>query len=244
MGRPGYKIETEQIDKEIIALSGKENPKLLFIPTASSDSKGYIRVVKKYFGKRLGCKVDSLNLIEGVFSCKELENKIFSADIVYVGGGNTYKMLKIWKRNNVDNILKKAWEKGKIISGLSAGAVCWFKYFSSDTRKFTTSKSNYHLMRLKGLDWIGVSYVPHFDTEPRRKTHLKKMMRRTVGVAFAVENCCAVLIKDNQYRIITSKKTANAYKVFWVKGKYYQIKIPALKEFKGISNLLRKNFKT
>ena len=53
IGRLGYPIETTKIDKEIISLTGKKNPRLLFIPTASSDSESYFAVVEKYFGKKL-----------------------------------------------------------------------------------------------------------------------------------------------------------------------------------------------
>ena len=64
IGRPGFPIETLAIDKQIIASSGKKHPKLLFIPTASGDSEGYVQVVQKYFGKKLGCKVDTLYLVK------------------------------------------------------------------------------------------------------------------------------------------------------------------------------------
>ena len=64
IGRPGYLVETTKIDKEIIALTGKKSPRLLFIPTASSDSESYYEVVKKHFGKRLDCKTDVLYLIK------------------------------------------------------------------------------------------------------------------------------------------------------------------------------------
>ena len=86
IGRPGYPVETTKIDKEIIKLTGKQNPKLLFIPTASSDSDGYFETVQKHFGKRLGCKVDVLWLIKENPSYKEVEEKVMSSDIVYVGG--------------------------------------------------------------------------------------------------------------------------------------------------------------
>src|SRR3989338_5960150 len=89
IGRPGYPVETTKIDKEIIALTGKTNPRLLFIPTASSDSELYYETVKKHFGKTLGCKTDVLYLINKDLSKKEIEQTIFGADIIYVGGGNT-----------------------------------------------------------------------------------------------------------------------------------------------------------
>ncbi|MFW5803859.1 MAG: Type 1 glutamine amidotransferase-like domain-containing protein [bacterium] len=240
IGRPGYKIETGKIDKEIIKYSGKKHPKVLFIPTASSDSELYTKTVYKYFGKKLGCKVDVLNLIGIKISKKEVEEKVFNSDIVYVGGGSTIMMLEVWKKKSVEKILKKAWERGIIISGLSAGAVCWFKYFSSDSKKYIEGKEKYELIKLKGLDWISMSYCPHFDTEIRRKPHLKKMMKVTNGVAIAVENCCAVVIKDDKFRIINSKKGAGAYKAFWLNGKYYVQKINISNKFKPINDLLLK----
>jgi dipeptidase E len=89
IGRPGTKVETNAIDKEIIKLSGKKNPLLLFIPTASSDSESYYEVVKKHFGKKLGCRTDVLYLIKDKNTKTEIRNKILSADIIYVGGGDT-----------------------------------------------------------------------------------------------------------------------------------------------------------
>ena len=67
IGRPGYPATTTKIDKKIIRLSGKKSPKLLFIPTASLDSEGYIKSVEKHFSKKLGCKIDSLCLIKEKF---------------------------------------------------------------------------------------------------------------------------------------------------------------------------------
>ncbi len=63
IGRPGYPVETTVIDNEIIRQTGKTNPHLLFIPTASSDSTSYYEVVKKHFGDDLGCFTDVLYLI-------------------------------------------------------------------------------------------------------------------------------------------------------------------------------------
>ena len=98
IGRPGTSIETFSIDKEIVALSRKKNPKLLFIPTASGDAPGYVTVIERYFGEKLGCVVDTLLLYGKKINRSEIEKKILSADIVYVGGGNTLRMLRMWKK--------------------------------------------------------------------------------------------------------------------------------------------------
>lgn len=219
IGRPGFPVETTAIDKEIIKLSGRKNPRLLFIPTASSDSEGYRKTVEAHFG-RLGCKIDALNLLKDKLSKKEIEKKILGSDIIYVGGGNTLKMMKIWRKSGIDKILLKAHKKGVVMSGLSAGSICWFKYGNSDSRKFSNPEAG--LIKVRGLGLIEALHCPHYNVEKFRKSDLKEMMKKTSGVAIALDNCCAIEIVDDSYRIISSKKGANGYKVYWKAGKYHE----------------------
>ena len=165
IGRPGTKIETLSLDKEVVRLSGKKHPKLLFLPTASGDSKGYAAVVKKYYGKKLGCRVQTLYLINNKFGKDKIRKLIFSSDIIYVGGGNTLKMLRVWKKYSVDKLLVQAYKKGVILSGLSAGAICWFKYGLSDSRRFAKNKDDFAFMRISGLGIIPCTVSPHHIRE-------------------------------------------------------------------------------
>ena len=240
IGRPGTSIETEKIDKETIKLSGKKHPKLLFIPTASSDSEGYVEVVKKYFGKRFGCEVDILYLLKKRPTRQEIREKILGTDIVYVGGGNTLKMMKRWRELGVDKVLKEVVRKRKeiVLSGVSAGAVCWFKYANSDSLRFTSPKAP--MIRVKGIGIIPVLCCPHYDSERQRKPELKKMMKTTSGIAIALDNCAAIEILGKQYRIITSKPHAGAYKVFWSKSKYHHERLSSSTKFNPLSKLMEK----
>lgn len=238
IGRPGYPVETTKIDLEIIRITGKKKPKLLFIPTASSDAESYFEVVKKHFGKRLGCETDVLYLIKEKPSKKEIEGKIFKSDIVYVGGGNTFKMMKVWRNGGVDKVLREAYQKGIVLSGVSAGSICWFRWGNSDSRRF--ANPNADLIKVSGLGLISALHCPHYDFEKDRKPDLKKMMRKTSGVAIAIDNCCAVEVIDDKYRIIGSKMSANAYKVYWKANKYHQEKIKKEKEFRSLKKLLKK----
>lgn len=238
IGRPGFSIETTKIDKEMILQTGKKNPRLLFVPTASNDSEGYCTVVENYFGKKLGCKVDLLLLIKEKLSKADIERKILSADIIYVGGGNTLKMMKIWRKLGVDKVLEKAHNKGVVLSGLSAGAICWFLCGNSDSRKMKNPEAS--LIKVLGLNLVKLLLCPHYDVEKDRKPELKMMMKKTSGIALALDNCCAIEIIDNQYRIISSKESANAYKVYWSKGKYIESLIPKSKNFLPLADLLKK----
>jgi dipeptidase E len=238
IGRPGFPVETTQIDKEIVRLTGRSKPNLLFIPTASSDSEGYAKVVEKHFGTNLGCKVDTLFLLKQKLSRNEIENKILNTDMIYVGGGNTLKMMNVWRKYGVDKILVKAGEKGVVLSGVSAGAICWFRSGSSDSRRFTDPKAD--LIKVNGINLLSALFCPHYDFEKDRKPDLKRLMKKTLGVAIAVDNCCAIEIINDTYRVISSKKTVNAYKVYWKKGKYYEEIIEKSNALLPIKELLTK----
>lgn len=239
IGRPGFPVETTKIDQEIIALSRKKKPKLLFIPTASSDSHSYFEIVRKHFGLRLGCVVTPLYLLDGRHTKSEISRKILSADIIYVGGGNTLKMMKAWRRFGVDRALERAYRRGVVLSGVSAGAICWFSFGNSDSLRF--SQKNAPMIKVGGLGLIGALFCPHYDVEKKRAPELKRIMKNTRGVvAVAVDNCAALEILDDQFRVISSKSAANAYKVFWEKGVYRKGKILKTKEFLPLGELLSK----
>ncbi|MBT7102332.1 type 1 glutamine amidotransferase-like domain-containing protein [archaeon] len=237
IGRPGTKIETKKIDQEIIKLTGKKHPRVLFIPTASSDSESYYDVVKKYYGEKLGCKTDALYLLKENYTKKEIENKILNSDIIYVGGGNTLRMLKTWRKLGVDKILEKAAKKDIVLSGISAGAICWMKYGNSDSMRFGPSK-NKKLIKLKGLDFVDLMVCPHYNAEKSRQSSLKRMIKKYGGSAIALENRTAIEIIDDKYRIITSSKKAKAYKLYKSNGKVITEEIPLNTKLKPLEELL------
>jgi len=237
IGKPGTKVETLALDLEIIQLSGRKRPKLLFIPTASSDANWYCKAIQKHFGDILKCKVEILYLINNQHSKKEIEKKILKSDIIYVGGGNTLKMLTIWRKLGVDSIIFKAYENDIVLSGLSAGAICWFRYGDSDSRRFKNPDAN--LIKIRGLNIINALCCPHYNTEGR-KEHVKIIMKKTAGVAIGLDNCSAIECVDNKYRIIVSRGSANAFKLFWLDGKYHEEVIKKTETFLPLDTLLVK----
>ncbi len=236
IGRPGYPIETESIDKEIIRLSDKNHPKVLLIPTAIGDSDTYYPTFERYYGKMLGCKTDVLYLIKERLSKQEIERKINQADIIYVGGGYTLRMLKVWRRLGVDNILEQAGRRGTILSGISAGAICWFKYGNSDTLKFGSSNSN-KLIKIKGIGLIDLMACPHYNVEKNRIPSLKRMIKKSGGIAIALENCSALEVVGKEYRIITSLRAAKAYLLYKKNLNIIEEELLILKEFRPLEEL-------
>lgn len=214
-------LETLPIDRAIVKLVKKKNPKALFIPTASSDAIGYWDTFQAVYGKKLECETDVLFLIREKLSSKQIKEKILSSDIIYVGGGNTLHMLRIWKKYGVDKLLRKAYEKGITLSGLSAGAIAWFRYGSSDSRRFMKNgKSVESLMRVSALGLLPFTVSPHHIREKKlRDPGIKEMMSRTPGIALALDDNSAILIQDNRYEILRSKPGVGIKKVFRKDGK-------------------------
>jgi len=234
-------IETQKIDEEIIRLSGKENPRLLFLPTASWDSNIYVDDVKNYFGKRLGCVVDILYLVHKRLTKEEIQEKILGSDIVYVGGGNTLMMMRLWRKLGVDKVLEQAYKNGIVLSGISAGSICWFNFGISDSKRFKSPDEP--LIKVKGLGFINALNCPHYHSElyaKDRAESLKQTMKKTPGVAIAIDDFCAFEMIDDKYRIITSQPNAHAYKVYWQKGEFFHEKIEEKEEFLPLSDLLTK----
>ena len=190
--------ETREIDEEIVRLSQKQNPKLLFIGTASSNSYDYFLVIKELFEK-LGCSVSNLDLLKENLDMEQVKEDILNTDIIYVGGGNTKFMLEKWRTLGVDNLLLEAYNKGIVCSGLSAGSYCWFKY-------------NYDL--LEGIGIVNAVNCVHYeqkDMEAKNKFYNVIKEKGLDGIA--LENCVALEIIDGEMKIIKSDSSKNAYKI-------------------------------
>lgn len=238
------KKETMPIDREIIRLSGKKKPNLLFIPTASLDSETYWKNIQKHFGERLGCTTDVLFLIKEHPTKADIQKKILSADIVYVGGGNTLKMMRIWRRLGVDRILKTAYEKGIVLCGISAGSICWFESGHSDSMSFYRPKK-WKYIKVQGLGLVRGIHCPHYDGEtlgvPRKK-RFQEMIAKTGGIGIAMENNCAIAFMDGKhYRVLTSKPRAGAYKIYKKGGKLISEKIEQKAKPSPITQLYTRN---
>jgi dipeptidase E len=236
IGWGGTKSEVLPISREIVRLSGKSRPHVLFFPTASLDDKGYIRAVQDHFGRKLNCRVETLLLIGQKPSFAFLRKKILGSDVIYVGGGNTLRMMNLWRKWGVDRLLSEAQKQGKVLCGTSAGAICWFREGNSDSRRFRNPKAD--LIKVKGLGFVDALGCPHYDAEKDRKPQLKKMMRKTPGIALAVDNRAALEILGNRYRVLSAKSGAGVTKVYWRKGAYYEIKLAGARKWGSLEDLL------
>ena len=169
LGGGGFSMEPDnpKLDDYILNQCHEALPKICFLGTASGDSEGYIKRFYNSFEKR-GCLPSHLSLFKG--HTAQIEAFLLNQDIIYVGGGNTRNMLVLWREWGVDSILKNAYHKGIILSGISAGAICWFE------QGLTDSIPN-QLSNLACLGFLKGSNCPHFDGEPYRQEIYKEKIR-------------------------------------------------------------------
>ena len=136
-----------------------------------------------------------------------------SSDIVYVGGGNTRMMMKVWKEYGIDEALRKAHENGIILSGMSAGSICWFAKGQSDTEEFESgSLDNY--TTVGGIGILDAIHCPHYN-EDTRDIDFEERIKSFNGIGIAIDNNCAIEIKDKTFKIHKSDSKANAYKIYY-----------------------------
>ena len=183
----GRSLGSLEIEKYIISLISKKRPKICFIPTASGDSSLYKLNFYRAFSK-LNCITSHIDFFSRTES---LEEKVLTQDIIYVGGGNTKSMLAVWKEWNLHNILQNAYEKGIVMSGVSAGAICWFE------RGITDSFAN----ELNVIDCLGIVdgiACPHFDEEKEREPYVNDVIKREIiKSCICIEGNCALHIKND-----------------------------------------------
>ncbi|WP_145947306.1 MULTISPECIES: peptidase E [Paenibacillus] len=222
MGGGGFSMEPDNplLDLYILRQAGTGRPKICFVPTASSDAQGYIDRFYDAF-QRLECTPSHLPLVQP--PTVDLEDFILDKDIIYVGGGNTKSMLAVWKERSVDRYLKTAWENGVILSGLSAGSICWFE-------EGVTDSIPGDLTRLEGLGLLSGSHCPHYDGEAdRRPSYHRLIQSGQIGGGIAADDGAALHYVDGVFhRAVSSRPEAKAYEVRAVEGHVVETVIPTV----------------
>ena len=183
----GREINELKIENYIIEQSDIDSPSICFIPTATGDEKDYIENFYKAFDS-LGCKTSHIDFFKRTI---KLEEHINEQDIIYVGGGNTKSMLAVWREWKLDEILHKAYINGTIMSGVSAGAICWFEKGITDSWKD-------HQAIIPCLGFVKVICCPHYDEEPERIPFVSQIINDDlISECIAVEGFCALhLVND------------------------------------------------
>lgn len=188
-------------------LSGSATPKICIINTASGDdAAGYVRTYNAL--SAMSSRVSHLQLFP-MPNVLDPADFLLDQDVIYVGGGSVANMLAVWRVHGLDDVLRRAWLAGIILTGVSAGAICWFAGGTTDSfgvvlRPFT-----------HGLGLLPGSYCPHYDSEPRRRPLYQALVADgslPPGVA-CDDGAAAHFIDDSFAEVVTDRPNAQGYLV-------------------------------
>ena len=205
LGGGGFSEGSEPVlDLYVLEQSSAATPKIGFIPTASGDADSYL---VKFYSRftTLNCQPSHLQLFRRT---PNLEEWVKSQDVIYVGGGNTKSMLAVWKAWGLPELLANAIKNGTVLTGISAGAICWFEYGITD--------SNAGLLGpLECLGFLPGSCCPHYSNEKERKPVYERLVSSgAVPNGIAVDDGAAIHFRNGTpYRIVVGTHSANVYQV-------------------------------
>jgi peptidase E len=186
-------------------LSGARSPRICLLNTAMGDDPAAYLRTYQLFGGITG-RLTHLQLFP-MPNAADPEDLLLSQDVIFVGGGSVANMLAVWRTHGVDEIMRKAWQAGVVLSGISAGAICWFgggttDSFGTELRPFTD-----------GLGWFAPSYCPHYDSEPRRRPLYQSLVADgslPAGIA-CDDGAAAHFMDDNLASIVADSPQARGY---------------------------------
>jgi len=200
--------DSSVLDDYALSLAGSERPRVCFLPTASGDADHY--VVRFYRRFSAGCEASHVSLFrrdQGTGGVEDnLATHLLEQDLIYVGGGNVVSMLGAWRAHGLDGILRKAWRRGIVLCGPSAGSLCWFDQ----------ALSAFHgaPRPIRGLGLLPYSNCVHYDAEPARREEYHRSVAEGMRGGFAVEDRVALHFSATKLaRVVSSRVGAAAYRV-------------------------------
>jgi peptidase E len=210
LGGGGFSMERDSslLDDYVLSLTGASRPRVCFLPTASGDADHY--VVRFYRRFSPTCNASHLSLFrrdQGTDGVEDdLATHLLSQDLIYVGGGNMLSMLGAWRAHGLDTILRKAWRRGIVMCGPSAGSLCWFDQ----------ALSAFHGAPriVRGLSLLPYSNCVHYDAEPERRAEYHRFVADGMRPGFAAEDGVALHFRGTSLeRVVSSRPDGSAFRV-------------------------------
>ena len=185
--------ETLEIDTYIAAeakkAAGERRACGLFLPTASHDCMPYYNTFHKVYTGIFDIKTDVALTVGREIDAEKMRAKFEKADFLYVGGGNTVYMVEQWQKTGLLSYIRDAYERGVLIAGLSAGAICWFD------EMYTDSLIEGEYAVYPGLGWIKGKISPHYN---ERMLDFDEIVLYNKFRAWGIENNAALEIVDGE----------------------------------------------
>ncbi len=182
----------------------RPSPRVLWVGTAHAEDPQ--RALELY--DHLAGRAEVRRLEVFPWPPADLRELVLAQDLIVVDGGNTANMLALWRVHGVDELLREAWERGVVLTGASAGMICWFE--ASVTDSFGPQLEG---MR-DGLGLLPGSACPHYDGEEVRRPAYRRLVDEGFPPGYAADDGVGLhFVGTELTEVVTSRDGATAYRV-------------------------------
>jgi len=206
LGGGGFQMEGDHspIDDYLLELTGRDRPRICFLPTPGGDRPDYIERFRSAFARRR-CDPSHIAFFEldpttGAVPPSELRGHLLSQDAIFVSGGNARAALAIWREWGVDRVLAEARDRDILLAGMSAGAMCWFDAACTDTYW----EAGYRPLR--GLGFLPGGCRVHYSNQRHEQSERlhAALLAGAVPSTIAIDDDAAVLFRDGAVEKVVS----------------------------------------
>src|SRR3954451_16203645 len=208
-GGGGFSTEGSNplLDDYVLGLTGRERPRVCFVPTASGDADHYVVRFYRAFGPER-CEASHLSLFrrDRGWAGRWFAEHLLAQDLIDVGGGSVVGLLGSWRAHGLDAVLRRAWRRGIMLCGGSAGSLCWF----------AEAVTAFHgpPERVLGLGLLPHSNCVHYDAEPVRRVEYHRFVGDGMRSGYAADDGAALHFRGTQLAgVVASRPNARAYRV-------------------------------
>lgn len=190
-----------------LELSGAERPKLAALSTALGDQAFVNWALHEAFygtGVRLTC----VNLLP-MPNFADLRGHLLDQDVIWANGGSVAALLAVWRLHGLDSILRECWEAGVVLTGISAGSICWHAGGTTDSygpelRPVTD-----------GLGFLPYANGVHYDAEEQRRPLLHRLVADgTLPAAYATDDGAGLVYHGTELaEVVCDRPDAAGYHV-------------------------------
>ncbi|WP_200307749.1 peptidase E [Streptomyces adelaidensis] len=116
-----------------VELSGVDGrrPKVMYVGTAVGDSE-HMTARMSEAARVAGFDLTPLALFP-MPNIEDIGSAVLEQDVVWVMGGSVANLLAVWRVHGLDRVFRRAWRSGIVLSGVSAGSICWFQGGTTDS---------------------------------------------------------------------------------------------------------------
>ena len=180
-------------------------PRVCLLATAMGDDRSTLSYLNEA-GQDHGFAVSQLTLFP-MPNVDDVTAHLLAQDVIWVFGGSVAGLLAMWRLHGVDVALRAAWQAGVVLTGVSAGSICWHvggttDSFGPELRPITD-----------GLGFLPYSNGVHYDSEPGRRPLFQRLVGDgTLPAGYATDDGAGVLYRGTEFvEAVSEVEGAAAY---------------------------------